>query len=67
MGDLSKMMVPFWVLNIIRHLVFWGPKKGTIILTTTPTFFPGLLNSLGVDLSLQRILNKKALQAGGSP
>ena len=23
-----KMMVPFWVLNITRHLVFRGPKKG---------------------------------------
>ena len=22
-----KMMVPFWVLSIIRHLVFRGPKK----------------------------------------
>ena len=30
-----KITVPFWVLNIIRHLVFRGPKKGTIILTTT--------------------------------
>ena len=25
-------MVLFWVLSIIRHLVFRGPKKGTIIL-----------------------------------
>ena len=24
-----KIMVPFWVLNIIRHLVFRGPKRGT--------------------------------------
>ena len=23
-----KIMVPFWVLSIIRHLVFSGPKKG---------------------------------------
>ena len=23
-----KIMVPFWVLNIIRHLVFRVPKKG---------------------------------------
>ena len=22
-----KTMVPFWVLNIIRHLVFRGPKR----------------------------------------
>ena len=29
-----KSMVLFWVLSIIRHLVFRGPKKGTIILTT---------------------------------
>ena len=28
-------MVPFWVLSIIRHLVFRGPKRGAIILTTT--------------------------------
>ena len=25
----------FWVPIIIRHLIFWVPKKGTIILTTT--------------------------------
>ena len=30
-----KTMVPFWFLTIIRHLGFSGPKKGTIILTTT--------------------------------
>ena len=30
-----KIMVPFWVLSIIWHLIFRGPKKGTIILTTT--------------------------------
>ena len=29
-----KIVVPFWVLNFIRHLVFRGPKKGTIISTT---------------------------------
>ena len=23
-----KIMVPFWVLNIIRHLIFRVPKKG---------------------------------------
>ena len=23
-----KIMVPFWVLNKIRHLVFRGPKRG---------------------------------------
>ena len=28
-------MVPFWILSIIRHLVFRGPQKGIIILTTT--------------------------------
>ena len=28
-------MVPFWVPNIIRHLLFRVPKKGTLILTTT--------------------------------
>ena len=28
-------MVPFWVLNIIWHLIFRVPKKGTLILTTT--------------------------------
>ena len=30
-----KIRVPFWVLNIIRHLIFRVPKKGTLILTTT--------------------------------
>ena len=30
-----KTMVPFWVLSIIRHLIFRGPKKGTIFLTTS--------------------------------
>ena len=30
-----KIMVPSWVLNIIRHLIFRVPQKGTIILTTT--------------------------------
>ena len=29
------MMVPFWVLIIIRHLLFRVPQKGAIILTTT--------------------------------
>ena len=28
-------MFPFWMLVIIRHLIFGVPKKGTIILTTT--------------------------------
>ena len=23
-----KIMVPFWVLSIVRHLVFRGPKRG---------------------------------------
>ena len=23
-----KIMVPFWVLSILRHLVFRGPKRG---------------------------------------
>ena len=31
-----KIMVPFWIpIIVIRHLIFWVPKKGTIILTTT--------------------------------
>ena len=30
-----NIMAPFWFLNVIRHLLFRGPKKGTIILTTT--------------------------------
>ena len=28
-------MVPFWVLSTIHHLVFWGHKSGTVVLTTT--------------------------------
>ena len=24
----AKIMVPFWVLSIIRHLVFGGPERG---------------------------------------
>ena len=30
-----KIMVPFWIPIIIRHLIFRAPKKETIILTTT--------------------------------
>ena len=30
-----KIMVPFWVPIIVRHLIFRVPKKGTLILTTT--------------------------------
>ena len=30
-----KIMVPFWIPIIIRHLIFRVPQKGTIILTTT--------------------------------
>ena len=30
-----KIMVPFWVLNIVRHLLFGVPKKGPYFLTTT--------------------------------
>ena len=30
-----NIVVPFWVCSIIRHLVFRGPKEGTMILTTT--------------------------------
>ena len=30
-----KIMVPFWVPNIVRHLLFRVPKKGALILTTT--------------------------------
>ena len=32
---LVKIMVPFWVLSRIRHLVFRGPRRKIIILTTT--------------------------------
>ena len=31
---LGFRVFPFWVLIIIRHLIFRVPKKGTIILTT---------------------------------
>ena len=34
-GVVVKIRVPLWVLNIIRHLLFRVPKKGTLILTTT--------------------------------
>ena len=27
-GWLSKIMVPFWVPDIVRHLIFRVPKKG---------------------------------------
>ena len=30
-----KIMVPFCVLNTVRHLVGRGPKKRTVILTAT--------------------------------
>ena len=30
-----KIRLPFGVLSIIRHLVIRGPKRGTVILTTT--------------------------------
>ena len=30
-----KIMVPFWVPIIIRHLISRVPKKGTTILSTT--------------------------------
>ena len=30
-----KIMIPFWVRNIIRHLIFRVPQKGTLVLTTT--------------------------------
>ena len=30
-----KIMVPFWVLIIIRHLLFRVPQKSTLILKTT--------------------------------
>ena len=30
-----KIMVPFWIPIIIRHLIFRVPKKGAIVLTTT--------------------------------
>ena len=30
-----KIMIPFGVLIIIRHLIFRVPQKGTLILTTT--------------------------------
>ena len=31
----AKIIVPFWVLSAIRHLVIRGPKRGTTILSTT--------------------------------
>ena len=30
-----KIMVPFWVPILIRHLIFRVPNKGTISVTTT--------------------------------
>ena len=30
-----KIMVPFWAPNIVRHLIFRVPQKGTLILTPT--------------------------------
>ena len=29
-----KIRVPFWILKLIRHLLFRVPQKGTLILTT---------------------------------
>ena len=38
-----KIMVPFWVLGIIRHLIFRGPKRGPLLWTTTHIYVaPGL-------------------------
>ena len=31
----TKIMVPFWVPNIVPHLLFRVPKKGALILTPT--------------------------------
>ena len=31
----TRVVVPFWIPLIIRHRIFWGTQKGTIILTTT--------------------------------
>ena len=28
MGGCQKKVVPFWVLSVMRHLVFRGPKRG---------------------------------------
>ena len=36
-----KIRVPFWVLNIMRHLPFRVPKRGTIIFATTHVFLQG--------------------------
>ena len=45
-----KIMVPFGLLRILRHLVFRGPKKGTTILTTTHIEYVTLeiLHTLGL-------------------
>ena len=37
-GWLPKLWSLFWVLVIIRHLLFREPKKGTMILTTTHVY-----------------------------
>ena len=34
----GKIMIPFWLLNIIRHHLFRGPQKGTRILRTTQRY-----------------------------
>ena len=40
-----KIGVSFWVLIIIRHLLFRVPKKGTLILTTTHMTKAGIIGN----------------------
>ena len=57
---------PFWGLLIVRHLVFWGTQRGTIILTTThiPAPFLGLsMLPLFQSLEASQVLSTAKPQA----
>ena len=49
----AKLMVPFWVLSIIRHLV--GTQKGTPVLTTTHLCIC-IDRYMGMDIDVDRYI-----------
>ena len=52
-----KIMVPFWVLMIIRHLIFRVPQKGAIILTNHPytIWVHGPIQNLRMKVATTRV------------
>ena len=62
-----KIMVPVWVLTIVRHLVFREPYRGSIILRTTHIPNMGLNSGSGIIVILPCTAGASRIASIGVP